>query len=455
MDITDTDRVLLGRLQTGDGAALETLFERHHGVVRMACERQVASADVDDCVQAVFLVLLRKPAQAMRSPVLPAWLLVVARHVCATARRAGRARSRAEQAAAEQAPALVSASVPAPALEHLDACLAQLPSRQRTVIIQHFLAGATRDEVAAMLGMEIDTVHQHCHRGIARLRLLLRRRGVVVPILALTGVLADQGHAAEAAAPAIGASKAAMTSAATTYASGAMTAMTLTSLIPVALTVLAVSLVGTAAITLHGAESTPVPQAPPTTSAPLPAEPSPIDAAMATELTLTCNDTAMDDVVKSLSRLSGLTITMAPEVSAGSAVPTLTMAVQHMRLDNVLWWVETFTATHHEIVAGAVVLKPGATTIAPVSEATTRWMTTATAALEQPVSVSFADTTLRDCMADLRRKTGLNILVLPQAPDMPVSLIVANTRLKYVLDLITKVSATRYVVKNQAICLLP
>jgi len=58
-------------------------------------------------------------------------------------------------------------------------------------------------------------------------------------------------------------------------------------------------------------------------------------------------------------------------------------------------------------------------------------------------------------MADLRRKTGLNILVLPQAPDMPVSLIVANTRLKYVLDLITKVSATRYVVKNQAICLLP
>ena len=453
MDPLESDCALLRRLQSGDGAALETLFERHHGMVRVACERQITNADVDDCLQAVFLVLLRKPAKAARAPVLAAWLLVVARHVCATARRAGRARNRAEQAAAAQSLAAVRTSAPAPALEHLDACLAQLPSRQRTVIIQHFLAGATRDEVAATLDMEIDTVHQHCHRGIARLRELLRGRGVVVPSVALAGLLTDQGHAAEAVTTA--ASPAAMTSAATAYASGAMTAMTLTSLTPLALTVLAVSLVGTAAITLHGAESTPLPPVPsPATSAPLPAAPS-IDAAMAMELTIDFKDTAMDDVVAALSRLSGLTITIEPHVSAGGDPPPLTMAAQHMRLDNVLWWVETFTAIHHEIVAGAVVLKAGAPTAAPVSEATTHWMTTATAALDQPVSVSFADTTLRDCMADLRRKTGLNILVHPQVPDTTVSLMVANTHVRYVLDLITQVSTARYVVKNQAICLLP
>ena len=450
MDSTESDRALLTRLQSGEGAAFEALFERHHGMVRVACQRQVTSAEVDDCVQAVFLVLLRKPAQAGRAPVLAAWLLVVARHVCATARRAGLARSRAEQAAAEQAPPAARTTGPGPGLEHLDACIAQLPSRQRTVIIQHFLAGATRDEVATMLGMEIDTVHQHCRRGIARLRRLLRGRGVVVPVLALTGLLDDQGHAAEAVVPTPTISPAALTGAATAYASGAMTAMTYTSLIPLALTVLAVSLVGTATLALHGAESSPVPPPPSqTASAPPPGSSSPLDDAMARELTIDFNDTTLDQVAASLSTISGQAITVTGEA------PPLSLAVQHMRLDNVLWWVETFTATHHEIVAGTVVLKPGAPSAAPVSEATTLWMSTVKAALEQPVSVSFSGTTLHDCMAELQRQSGVNCLVNPQVRETNITLVVAKTKLKYVLDLIARLSMAKYVVSNQAVCFLP
>jgi DNA-directed RNA polymerase specialized sigma24 family protein len=61
------------------------------------------------------------------------------------------------------------------ALEHLDDGLARLPERQRTVIALHFLAGKTRDEVAVQLGIDVDTVHQHCRRGLQRLR--RRRKG--------------------------------------------------------------------------------------------------------------------------------------------------------------------------------------------------------------------------------------------------------------------------------------
>ena len=44
MDRTDTDRELLRRLHDGDTTALEMLLERPQGLVRVACQRQIAGA---------------------------------------------------------------------------------------------------------------------------------------------------------------------------------------------------------------------------------------------------------------------------------------------------------------------------------------------------------------------------------------------------------------------------
>ena len=56
----------------GDREAYAILVARHEALVRAACLRQAPSTEVEDCVQAVFLVLWRRPAAAAKAPVLAA-----------------------------------------------------------------------------------------------------------------------------------------------------------------------------------------------------------------------------------------------------------------------------------------------------------------------------------------------------------------------------------------------
>jgi DNA-directed RNA polymerase specialized sigma24 family protein len=69
-----TDFDLLSRWLGGDSEAFAVLAVRHHGLVTAACRRQAPPGESEDCVQAVFLLLMRKPAAAARAPALEAWL---------------------------------------------------------------------------------------------------------------------------------------------------------------------------------------------------------------------------------------------------------------------------------------------------------------------------------------------------------------------------------------------
>lgn len=95
------DHTLLAAWCAGDQEAFAALVVRHHGFVRAACARQAASGDIDDCVQAVFLVLSRRPAAAAKVPSLAAWLQRVARFVCRHAKRSAERRRRAEHLAGQ------------------------------------------------------------------------------------------------------------------------------------------------------------------------------------------------------------------------------------------------------------------------------------------------------------------------------------------------------------------
>jgi RNA polymerase sigma factor (sigma-70 family) len=217
--------------------ACEALICRHHGLVHAACRRQVPASEVDDCVQAVFLVLLRRSDQATRSSSLEAWLLTVARHVCATARRTVRNRRHAERGAALQSPRNDPPSI-ASVSDLLDECLADLPKRQRDAITLHYLTGKSREEVATELGIGVEAVHKQCQRGLERLRERLRRRGAAVPLTVLLAVFAGEAQAASVVPPAsaiaMSASQATGTPA-SLYASGALTAMAIATLTPLSL----------------------------------------------------------------------------------------------------------------------------------------------------------------------------------------------------------------------------
>ena len=67
--IDTTDEQLLAAYRTGEREAFAVLVARHEGLVRAACLRQAPSADCEDCIQAVFLVLARRPAAAAQAPV--------------------------------------------------------------------------------------------------------------------------------------------------------------------------------------------------------------------------------------------------------------------------------------------------------------------------------------------------------------------------------------------------
>lgn len=190
---SDSDADLIRAWRSGDQESYAVLAVRYQALVRAACIRQAPKGDVDDCVQAVFLVLARRPEAAGKSPALAAWLLRVSSFVCRNASRAAWRRHRAEQAATDIKRNEQSHS--SDALDFLDDCLLRLSEKQRTAVTLFYLAGKDADEVANVLGTSREYVHKLAGRGVTRLRNLLAHRGVAVGGAALMSLLCSQSHA--------------------------------------------------------------------------------------------------------------------------------------------------------------------------------------------------------------------------------------------------------------------
>jgi RNA polymerase sigma-70 factor (ECF subfamily) len=270
-----TDDELLLACREGDQAALTVLIARHEDLVRRACRRQAPAGDVEDCVQAVFVVLARRPAAAAGSVALAPWLLRVAWHVSNRARRAGERRRRAEAAAAADGAARQTAPLPE-ASEHLDDCLNRLPEQQRAAICLHFLSSLSPEDVAARLGTSRDNAYKLITRGLSTLRDLLARRGVAITGVALGSMLAGE---AQAAAPGQIILSVQPTAKATALAQGTITAMKLSAFLPLAGIAGLLVAVGTTTMLLTAEPATSSPTAP----APSPAtQPAPIVAPVST-----------------------------------------------------------------------------------------------------------------------------------------------------------------------------
>src|SRR5579859_5243528 len=102
----ESDGQLLLRFRRDcDAAAFEQLIRRHGRLVLRACRQQLPEPhDVEDCFQAVWLILARKAASIRRPELLASWLYGVARHNATQARvSALRRRAREQQAARPEA----------------------------------------------------------------------------------------------------------------------------------------------------------------------------------------------------------------------------------------------------------------------------------------------------------------------------------------------------------------
>lgn len=168
------DRVLAGRVRDGDRAAFEVLVRRYvqpiHAVAASFLSEQ---ADVEDAAQETFLRALDRIRTYDPGRPFAPWLYQIARNV-ARNRLDGRARWRTEPLPDEGVEG--GAGDPAADMERaeirrrLDAAVARLPERQRTVFRLLDVEGFSAGEAAEMLELTAGTVRSHLSHARRALR---------------------------------------------------------------------------------------------------------------------------------------------------------------------------------------------------------------------------------------------------------------------------------------------
>ncbi|MCL2649105.1 MAG: sigma-70 family RNA polymerase sigma factor, partial [Phycisphaerales bacterium] len=193
-------------LRGGGGACpqeREALLGRFADLVYASALRQMngdthAAADV---TQAVFIVAMekRRAGKLPEDERLAGWLLKVTAFCVKKARWAAMQRRFHERRAMRSEVMQQELSTDAVA-KALDGALLKLGAIDREVVVRRYLHGETVGSVAAAVRMTENAASQRIGRALEKLRKILARRGVVVPAVALTGVMiAESAKAAPAA----------------------------------------------------------------------------------------------------------------------------------------------------------------------------------------------------------------------------------------------------------------
>lgn len=181
----DSDADLLDRyVRHRDETAFEAVVRRHGPMVFAVCRRRLGDTpDADDAFQATFVLLARDAGKIGRRESLPGWLYRVAYRVALKA--AGRAARRAavpllpdEAVMTDRPPDSAAGNEELKAV--LDAELAALPDRFRSVVVLCLVEGRTNREAAAVLGVPVGTVDSRLSTARKTLQGRLVRRGVAV-----------------------------------------------------------------------------------------------------------------------------------------------------------------------------------------------------------------------------------------------------------------------------------
>ena len=180
------DQDLLGLYdRSKDNGYLAEIVKRYHPLVVSIVRRNVTSShDVQDGVQATFLILVKSAAKIRRRTSLAAWLHGVAY------RTARRIRDRSQRVRHLQTIDAVddetlSSSDESPLdsvtkkiqLDVLDEELQLLRETYRAVLIEHYLLGKSAAEIAANFNLSQSTIEGRLRRGRQQLRLRMLRRG--------------------------------------------------------------------------------------------------------------------------------------------------------------------------------------------------------------------------------------------------------------------------------------
>lgn len=165
------DSRLVGAARDGDRDAFGCLYDRYARMVHGVLLAKVPVGEVDDLVQDVFLLALRRLSTLREAGSFGAWLAAIARNLANDYHR----RSVPEDQLADDTPESNIARGKAgpnhqePAAEILDA-VRSLSETYREILILRLVEGMTGPEIAARTGMKHGSVRVNLHRGMQQLR---------------------------------------------------------------------------------------------------------------------------------------------------------------------------------------------------------------------------------------------------------------------------------------------
>lgn len=202
-----SDGVLLGAFVAArDEAAFAALVERFGPTVFAVCRRGTGHHhDAEDAYQAVFVVLARKAAAVVPREAVGGWLYGVAVRTAREARKMAARRAARETPSSHLPDAADGAAPPEPDLAAvIDAELAALSEKDRTLLVRCDLRDEPQVAVAAALGVPVGTVYSRLAAARKRLAARLTARGVAPGAGALVvGAAVPVGLSARAVASAL------------------------------------------------------------------------------------------------------------------------------------------------------------------------------------------------------------------------------------------------------------
>ncbi len=180
-----------------DPEAFTEIIHRYAGLVYGACLRVLRNADdAEDVAQECFMRLGKAPVQVTTS--FAGWL-----HTMATRRAINRLRTNARRNARERTYAETRPRTSDAAwddVQHLiDEAVAGLPDELRIPLVEHYLLGRTMESIGEEIGISRQAISRRVQKGVDKIRVELRGKGVPVAPAVLAGGFVEFGKASPTA----------------------------------------------------------------------------------------------------------------------------------------------------------------------------------------------------------------------------------------------------------------
>lgn len=158
---------LVEAVRLGDREAFGRLYDLYAPMVHGILLARVPYREVDDLVQDVFLVALRRLGTLRDSAAFGGWLAMIARNRAVDFHRSAREMEELPEDLAEQSAGKKEAEVEA--ARTLDV-IRSLPEAYRETLVLRLVEGMTGPEIAARTGLTPASVRVNLHRGMKTLR---------------------------------------------------------------------------------------------------------------------------------------------------------------------------------------------------------------------------------------------------------------------------------------------